>query len=37
MIEREQILSEFKNLGFTYVVVDLAGYRSGSMNEVLKS
>lgn len=26
----------FKKLGFTFVTVDLAGYRSGSMNEVLK-
>jgi pyridinium-3,5-biscarboxylic acid mononucleotide sulfurtransferase len=34
---REEILLFFKGLGFTYVVVDLAGYRSGSMNEVLSS
>ncbi len=32
---REEILLFCKNQGFTYVVVDLAGYRSGSMNEVL--
>ena len=34
--ERETVLPFFKGLGFTYVVVDLEGYRSGSMNEVLK-
>lgn len=33
---RERILSGFRELGFKYVTVDLAGYRSGSMNEVLK-
>ena len=32
---REHILSRLKNLGFTYVTIDLEGYRSGSMNEVL--
>jgi uncharacterized protein len=25
----------FKALGFTYVTLDLAGYRQGSLNEVL--
>jgi pyridinium-3,5-biscarboxylic acid mononucleotide sulfurtransferase len=34
---RSDVLLFFKRLGFTYVVVDLAGYRSGSMNEVLSS
>lgn len=33
--QREKMLPFFKALGFTYVVVDLEGYRSGSMNEVL--
>lgn len=33
---RDEILPFFKQLGFTYVVIDLAGYRQGSMNEVLK-
>lgn len=32
---REKIVSEFKSYGFTYVSMDLAGYRTGSMNEVL--
>lgn len=32
---REVVLDHFRKLGFTYIVVDLAGYRSGSMNEVL--
>lgn len=30
------ITEKLKNLGFTYVTLDLAGYRSGSMNETLK-
>jgi uncharacterized protein len=32
---REQIVTLGKRLGFTYVALDLAGFRSGSMNEVL--
>jgi pyridinium-3,5-biscarboxylic acid mononucleotide sulfurtransferase len=34
---REDLLAFFKQAGFTYVMLDLAGYRSGSMNEVLTS
>ena len=34
---RDDVLAYFRQLGFTYVEIDLAGYRSGSMNEVLKS
>jgi uncharacterized protein len=33
---REEIVSKFKSYGFTYVSMDLAGYRMGSMNETLK-
>lgn len=32
---RKQITERFKKLGFTYVTVDLQGFRSGSMNEIL--
>jgi uncharacterized protein len=32
---RERIHRELKALGFSYVTLDLAGFRSGSMNEVL--
>lgn len=32
---REKIVYHFKNLGFVYVTLDLQGYRTGSMNEVL--
>jgi pyridinium-3,5-biscarboxylic acid mononucleotide sulfurtransferase len=35
MAAREEVLFFIRGLGFTYVVVDLAGYRSGSMDEVL--
>jgi pyridinium-3,5-biscarboxylic acid mononucleotide sulfurtransferase len=32
---RAMIVGRFKELGFTYVTLDLQGYRTGSMNEVL--
>lgn len=32
---RDQIVDRLKGLGFTYVTLDLQGYRTGSMNEVL--
>ncbi len=32
---REQAQQALKSLGFTYVALDLAGFRSGSMNEAL--
>ncbi len=32
----EQIVAHFKKLGYTYITLDLQGFRSGSMNEVLK-
>ena len=33
---RQQVGERFKHLGFTFIAVDLNGYRSGSLNEVLK-
>lgn len=32
---REKILCSFKDYGFTYITMDLKGYRTGSMNETL--
>jgi uncharacterized protein len=32
---RERIVTRFKNLGYRYVTMDLAGFRTGSMNEGL--
>lgn len=32
---RSQITESFKSFGFTYVSLDLTGYRTGSMNETL--
>ena len=32
---REGIISRFRSIGFSYVTLDLSGYRTGSMNEVL--
>ncbi len=32
---REELFAKFKKIGFTYVTLDLEGYRSGSMNEIL--
>lgn len=34
---RLRIATELKSIGFDYVTVDLLGYRTGSMNEVLKT
>jgi pyridinium-3,5-biscarboxylic acid mononucleotide sulfurtransferase len=34
---RAAIVSKFKEVGFNYVSVDLQGFRSGSLNEVLRS
>jgi uncharacterized protein len=34
---RERIVEKFKVLGYTYIALDLAGFRSGSMNEVIVS
>ena len=33
---REEILRRFKDAGFTYVSIDLQGYRTGSLNETVK-
>ncbi len=32
---RERIVQRLKNLGYKYVTIDLAGFRSGSMNEAI--
>jgi len=32
---RDQIVAKLKELGFSYITLDLQGYRMGSMNEVL--
>ncbi|MDR0886514.1 MAG: ATP-dependent sacrificial sulfur transferase LarE [Clostridiales Family XIII bacterium] len=32
---REEIYTKFKSFGFTYVSIDILGYRTGSMNETL--
>ncbi len=32
----EDVVSEFKRLGFSYVALDIMGFRSGSMDEVLR-
>lgn len=32
----EKLAKEFRKIGFKYVTLDLQGYRSGAMNEVLK-
>ena len=32
---REQLVEAFKELGYAYVTLDLRGFRSGSMNEVI--
>lgn len=34
--KRLAIVKRFKEVGFTYITLDLQGYRTGSMNEVIK-
>jgi uncharacterized protein len=34
---RDGIVRKFKALGYTYVTIDLAGYRTGSLNDALKN
>jgi pyridinium-3,5-biscarboxylic acid mononucleotide sulfurtransferase len=36
VLEREAIVSSLRALGYVYVTLDLAGLRSGSMNEILR-
>ncbi|MEG1870891.1 MAG: ATP-dependent sacrificial sulfur transferase LarE [Peptostreptococcaceae bacterium] len=31
----QEIISKFKEIGFTYITIDLEGFRTGSMNEIL--
>jgi uncharacterized protein len=33
---RETIVAYFKQIGFQYVTLDLEGFRSGSLNTILK-
>jgi uncharacterized protein len=33
----EEVIKELKKLGFTYITLDLEGYRTGSLNEVLEN
>ena len=35
--QKEKINNYFRNLGFKYVTLDIQGFRSGSMNEVIKN
>ena len=35
--QRHEITEHLRSLGYLYVTLDLAGYRTGSLNEVLKS
>jgi uncharacterized protein len=37
LAQRNEILAALKGLGYTYVTLDLAGFRSGSMNEAIKT
>lgn len=34
--QRFYLIENFKNLGYNYICLDLEGYRTGSMNEILK-
>ncbi len=32
---KNQVVNELKNYGYNYVCLDLSGYRTGSMNEII--
>ena len=34
---RDAVVQKFKEVGFNYISLDLQGYRTGSMNEVLRN
>lgn len=36
LTHREAILAELQSFGYTYITLDLAGFRSGSLNEAIK-
>ncbi|MCE2452996.1 MAG: ATP-dependent sacrificial sulfur transferase LarE, partial [Nitrospinae bacterium] len=36
-VTAQKVIARMKEAGFTYVTIDLEGFRSGSMNEVLKT
>jgi uncharacterized protein len=33
--DRQKIVEKLKSIGFKYITVDLQGFRSGSLNELL--
>ena len=34
-LRRDELQKKCKDAGFTYIAIDLTGYRTGAMNEVL--
>jgi len=36
LAKRNQVIDKLKKLGYNYITVDLEGYRTGSLNEVIK-
>ena len=36
-VQRLEVVNKLKSLGYVYVAVDLRGYRTGSLNEVLET
>jgi uncharacterized protein len=37
MEQSDTIVASLKDFGYSYITLDLAGFRSGSMNEVLEN
>jgi len=33
--KRGEIVNKLKEIGYTYITMDIEGYRTGSMNEIL--
>ena len=36
LVHRNEIVARLKSIGYAYVALDLAGFRSGSMNDVIQ-
>jgi pyridinium-3,5-biscarboxylic acid mononucleotide sulfurtransferase len=37
VVRRHEVVAQLQKLGYTYISLDLQGYRSGSLNEILRS
>jgi len=36
LAQREKIVEQLRSIGYTFIALDLVGYRMGSLNQLLK-